>query len=493
MTATAQPNIGLKEGYARGDNGWEGDYNLAMRALDALVQTSVKAIQAAPPASPANGDCYIVATSGTGAWAGWDGRFVRYRTGTGWESWVPSNGWYVYNQADSTAYRRKAGAWVIDDFLAKNNPNFTGSLSQGGVTRIASNGDGIFHAGTVRGNGSDTIGSGPYWQIDNYPTSPAMAWLSQLGADNGLILFHSNNGVWSEKWRYMQDGSLKQAGAVRITAAGGFRGEDAKLTGLVAGAGYFLIAGSDGGVNASDSLKQLGSLIDCLLMFRMPPGSGTYGSGIWANWVPSTIIRLSDDTAFEPQPNLSLGGMWLSKRSGKFTIADGYIDDGSSQYRGQIVCRRWSATSVRSITGTTAASSLFAYGTGDGTPNVPRNYLREGTTIKQDCAISVISASGTQLTLAFVFGATTLTTKTVTTVANGVGTPMRFQVHLRYAVGDNMLFWVITGHNGYLPTENICWAGVANIDPTVANAVDIVVTPASTGQTINRHIATLEI
>lgn len=128
MAATAQPNIGTKEGFAAGDNGWVGDYNFLNRAVDGLVQASVKAIQAAPPGSPARGDCYIVATSGTGAWAGWDGRFVRY-TGSVWESWIPKAGWYVFNQADSTPYRYKSGAWVVDDFLPKNNPTATGTLT----------------------------------------------------------------------------------------------------------------------------------------------------------------------------------------------------------------------------------------------------------------------------------------------------------------------------------------------------------------------------
>lgn len=116
MAATAQPNIGTKEGYALGDNGWLNDFNFLNRAIDGLVQASAKAIQAAPPGSPARGDCYIVATSGSGAWAGWDGRFVRY-TGSAWESWIPKAGWYVFNQANSTSYRYKSGAWVVDDFV----------------------------------------------------------------------------------------------------------------------------------------------------------------------------------------------------------------------------------------------------------------------------------------------------------------------------------------------------------------------------------------
>lgn len=181
-------------------------------------------------------------------------------------------------------------------YLTKSNPNFIGSLSQAGVTRIASNGDAILHAGTVRGNGSDTVGAGPYWQVDNYPTSPAMAWLHQLGADNGEVVFHSNNGVWSEKWRYLSDGSLKQAGSVRITSGGGFRGVDLKLTGLVAGAGKMTRIGADGLIEAATNPDPNGSA-------NIGGNAGTINSGafygvlqgpqiVGADWVDGSSYEL---------------------------------------------------------------------------------------------------------------------------------------------------------------------------------------------------------
>ena len=48
-------------------------HNEALRLLDGLVQLSVLDRDlAAPPASPADGDRYIVASDATGDWAGWD-------------------------------------------------------------------------------------------------------------------------------------------------------------------------------------------------------------------------------------------------------------------------------------------------------------------------------------------------------------------------------------------------------------------------------------
>ena len=47
--------------------------NEALRLLDGLVQLAVLDRHlTAPPASPADGDRYIVASGATGAWSGWD-------------------------------------------------------------------------------------------------------------------------------------------------------------------------------------------------------------------------------------------------------------------------------------------------------------------------------------------------------------------------------------------------------------------------------------
>ena len=48
-------------------------HNEALRLLDGLVQLAVLARDlTAPPASPSEGDRYIVASGSTGDWSGWD-------------------------------------------------------------------------------------------------------------------------------------------------------------------------------------------------------------------------------------------------------------------------------------------------------------------------------------------------------------------------------------------------------------------------------------
>ena len=74
--------------------------NSALRLLDVVAQPGapVIAIQNAPPGSPADGDCYIVGSSPTGAWVGHAADIAAY-IGTSWQFLLPAPGWTVYNQA----------------------------------------------------------------------------------------------------------------------------------------------------------------------------------------------------------------------------------------------------------------------------------------------------------------------------------------------------------------------------------------------------------
>ncbi|TCT02500.1 uncharacterized protein DUF2793, partial [Tepidamorphus gemmatus] len=87
-------------------------HNEALTALDTLVQLSVLDKDlASPPASPAEGDCYIVAASASGAWTGWDGRIARYQDGQ-WRSFLPGEGWRAWVADEARDYVLSAGAWL---------------------------------------------------------------------------------------------------------------------------------------------------------------------------------------------------------------------------------------------------------------------------------------------------------------------------------------------------------------------------------------------
>lgn len=92
--------------------------NLALNFIDALLQTSVISMAIdTPPGSPSDGDLYIVATGGTGAWAGLDDYLVRYvAEGDLWQSFAPGDEVsLIINREDGNLYKYldiTPGGWV---------------------------------------------------------------------------------------------------------------------------------------------------------------------------------------------------------------------------------------------------------------------------------------------------------------------------------------------------------------------------------------------
>ena len=82
-------------------------HNEALRLLDAVVQLSVLDRDlAAPPATPADGDRYIVAPAATGLWAGWDLNVTTWVDGV-WMRLVPRPGWLAWIADEATV-----GVWT---------------------------------------------------------------------------------------------------------------------------------------------------------------------------------------------------------------------------------------------------------------------------------------------------------------------------------------------------------------------------------------------
>ncbi|MEC3860141.1 DUF2793 domain-containing protein [Mesobacterium sp. TK19101] len=87
-------------------------HNEALDRLDGLVQLSVKDRDlTAPPASPAEGDRYIVATGATGAWAGWDGDVALF-SGGAWVRLAPQTGWRVWIEDEAVLLVFDGTSWI---------------------------------------------------------------------------------------------------------------------------------------------------------------------------------------------------------------------------------------------------------------------------------------------------------------------------------------------------------------------------------------------
>ncbi len=86
--------------------------NEALLAADILLHPAIEAVASSPPAAPANGQCWLVGTAATGAFAGQTDRIAAWSEG-GWRFFAPREGIRAYDIA-AAAYRLYAGgAWRL--------------------------------------------------------------------------------------------------------------------------------------------------------------------------------------------------------------------------------------------------------------------------------------------------------------------------------------------------------------------------------------------
>ncbi len=87
-------------------------HNEALRKLDGLVQLAViSKDQATPPASPATGDSYVVASAATGAWAGQGGNLAIW-DGLSWTFFTPNEGWTAWVSDLDALWSFDGTGWV---------------------------------------------------------------------------------------------------------------------------------------------------------------------------------------------------------------------------------------------------------------------------------------------------------------------------------------------------------------------------------------------
>ncbi|MFN4003776.1 MAG: DUF2793 domain-containing protein [Hylemonella sp.] len=105
------PNLGLAYGWTLGESGWHTQMDANLKRLGAIVGLSVKDRDlTAPPASPANGDRYIIPAGATGAWSGKTGQIAVHIAGS-WEYHAPQVGWVAYIEDEAKLAVFKASGW----------------------------------------------------------------------------------------------------------------------------------------------------------------------------------------------------------------------------------------------------------------------------------------------------------------------------------------------------------------------------------------------
>lgn len=82
--------------------------NMALVAVDALLQCAVLDELAAPPGAPAEGARYLIAAGATGAWAGLDAQLATWTNG----AWAYAEPHIVLNLTTGRLLVRQGAAWA---------------------------------------------------------------------------------------------------------------------------------------------------------------------------------------------------------------------------------------------------------------------------------------------------------------------------------------------------------------------------------------------
>lgn len=94
-----------------GQNQKEGFVNEALARIDALLHGAIEDQLAAPPIAPAEGQCWLVASGASGAWAGHGGEIAAFESGN-WLFFAPRDGMRLLNRASGQEIRFR-GSWKI--------------------------------------------------------------------------------------------------------------------------------------------------------------------------------------------------------------------------------------------------------------------------------------------------------------------------------------------------------------------------------------------
>lgn len=84
--------------------------NEAHARTDMLLHPAIVGTASAPPATPQDGDCWLIGPAATGAWAGHDGQLAGWQAGN-WLFAQPRNGMMVLDLS-AGKIRRYANGWL---------------------------------------------------------------------------------------------------------------------------------------------------------------------------------------------------------------------------------------------------------------------------------------------------------------------------------------------------------------------------------------------
>jgi hypothetical protein len=146
MSVTTGPKKGLMISAADGDS-CGTQFRAMLRALDTfLFAYVIDHTLTTPPGSPSNGAAYIVAATGSGAWAGHNNSIAVWSTDNPsapsgeWEFYAPENGWTCFTRNGSSLLYWSGSAWVSVAGAVSSVAGRTGAitLAESDITSLVS-------------------------------------------------------------------------------------------------------------------------------------------------------------------------------------------------------------------------------------------------------------------------------------------------------------------------------------------------------------------
>lgn len=218
-------------------------HNEAIRALDSMVQLCVSDRDlAAPPASPAEGERYIVAPAASGAWAGQEGRIAAWQDGA-WAFLVPRDGWLAWVGDEDLLLVHDNGQWRLAGF----DPGMVNPVERIGVNATADavnkltvKSDAVLHS-----HDDVTPGTGDARHVLNkQASSGTAAFLFQTGYsgraefglagdDNWRVKVSADGTIWNDVMvADRSSGNVTFAGDMAVTGYLAVAGAEIDFTGL---------------------------------------------------------------------------------------------------------------------------------------------------------------------------------------------------------------------------------------------------------------------
>jgi hypothetical protein len=114
MTAKTEPRSGLRYGWDLGDGPWkdEKDADILWMGRVGMHLSVLDRNLTAPPATPADGDTYIVAATASDAWLGQEDKVAVWdATAAAWVFYQARIGWIAYIEDEQVLSAFKAAGW----------------------------------------------------------------------------------------------------------------------------------------------------------------------------------------------------------------------------------------------------------------------------------------------------------------------------------------------------------------------------------------------